>query len=175
MTLDHKQPENSISKSQKKRDMIALQNIGEALTRLSQDALRKLILPAELLEAVMELKRIAPSKHGGIKRQMQYIGKLMREIDAAPIIEQLEAMQAPSHKQTALHHLAESWREKLLTDDAALTAFVNAFPDADRTALATLVSHAREDKTKGRPSKHFRLLYQALHKIVTNQSSSPQP
>src|SRR5580765_8327945 len=76
--------ENFISKSQKKRDMLALQDLGAELVRLSVDSIKKLELPEELLTAVLDAKRIPTSKHGGYKRQMQYIGKVMRNVDAAP-------------------------------------------------------------------------------------------
>jgi ribosome-associated protein len=162
--------ENSISKSQKKRDMLALQDMGESLVRLSLDAIKKLDLPEQLLSAVLEAKRIPTSKHGAFKRQMQYIGKVMRNVDAAPIAEQLEAMSAPNKKQTALHHLAELWRERLLEDATALGGFLNEFPDADHAALELHVRGAKEEKARSKPPKHFRLLYQALHDTIVLQS-----
>ena len=162
--------ENSISKSQKKRDMLALQDIGVELVRLSVESINKLDLPEQLLIAVLDAKRIPTSKHGGYKRQMQYIGRIMRNIDAAPIIEQLTASKAPNKKQTALHHLAERWRERLLEDATALGGFMNEFPEANRVELEKHLHAAKEEKTKGKPPKHFRLLYQVLHDLIKAQS-----
>ena len=162
--------ENSISKSQKKRDMLALQDMGEELVRLSADSIKKLDLPEQLLSAVLEAKRIPTSKHGGFKRQMQYIGKVMRNVDAAPIAEQLEAMKAPNKKQTALHHLAERWRERLLEDTTAIGAFLNEFPEADRAALEQHIRATRDERAKSKPPKNFRLLYQVLHDCIVHQS-----
>ncbi len=162
--------ENSISKSQRKRDMLALQDIGVELVRLSTESINKLNLPEQLLIAVLDAKRIPTSKHGGYKRQMQYIGKVMRNIDAAPIIEALQASKAPSKQQTALHHLAERWRERLLEDDSALGGFLNEFPEADRVALEQYVRATKDDKVKGKPPKHFRLLYQLLHDTIVAKS-----
>lgn len=170
MSTDSQNPENFISKSQKKRDMLALQDIGEQLVALSVETLRKLELPEDLLAAVLEAKRIPTTKHGGYKRQMQYIGKVMRGVDAAPIAEQLEALKAPSKKQTALHHLAERWRERVLADGTALAAFMKDFPEADRATLERYASAARDEHAKGRPPKHFRLLYQELHGTIVAQS-----
>ena len=167
MTTDD---ENSISKSQKKRDMLALQDLGEELVQLSLDTIRKLDLPELLLSAVLEAKRIPTSKHGAFKRQMQYIGKVMRNIDAAPIIEALQASKAPSKQQTALHHLAERWRERLLEDDSALGGFLNEFSEADRLTLEQFVRATKEEKAKGKPPKHFRLLYQSLHDTIVAKS-----
>lgn len=162
--------ENSISKSQKKRDMLALQDLGEELVRLSPESIRKLDLPEQLLSAVLEAKRIPTSKHGGFKRQMQYIGRIMRNVDSAPIAEQLQANKAPNKKQTALHHLAERWRDRLLEDATAIGAFVNEFPEADRTALEDYVVAIRDERARNKPPKHFRLLYQVLHDAIVAQS-----
>ena len=165
--------ENSISKSQKKRDMLALQDMGAELVELSQESLKKMDLPEELLSAVLAAKRIPTSKHGGYKRQMQYIGKVMRNVDAAPIAEQLQAIKAPSKKQTALHHLAERWREKILEDATAIGAFTNEFADADGVLIERYAEASKDEKARNKPPKHFRLLYQALHDVIVAQSRQP--
>ena len=166
--------ENSISKSQKKRDMLALQDIGVELVGLSSEAINKLALPENLRTAVTDAKRIPKSKYGGMKRQMQYIGRLMREIDPLPIIDQLSALKAPNKKQTALHHLAERWRERLLQDDTALNAFINEFADADTDLLARYIQASKDDKAKNRPPKHYRLLYTQIHDLIVTQSRLPE-
>ncbi|MEP7154584.1 MAG: ribosome biogenesis factor YjgA [Betaproteobacteria bacterium] len=162
--------ENSISKSQKKRDMLALQDMGAELVELSVDTLKKMDLPEQLLTAVLDCKRIPTSKHGGFKRQMQYIGKVMRNVEAAPIAEQLQAIKAPNKQQTALHHLAERWRERLLEDATAVGAFINEFPEGDRALIERYVQASKDEKAKSKPPKHFRLLYQALHDLIVAQS-----
>jgi ribosome-associated protein len=164
--------ENFISKSQKKRDMLALQALGEALVELSTDTLKKLELPEDLRAAVMDAKRIPTSKHGGYKRQMQYIGRVMRGVDAAPIAEQLEGLNAPSKKQTALHHLAEKWRDRLLTDATAIGALLNDYPEADRTALERLVAGSHDERAKNKPPRSYRQLYQALHELVVTRAKA---
>jgi ribosome-associated protein len=158
--------ENSISKSQKKRDMLALQGLGEELLALTPEVLRKLTLPEELLDAVLEAKRIPASKHGGMRRQVQYIGRLMREIDAAPIAAQLQAQTAPSKQQTALHHLSERWRDRILADATAIAAFVNEFGEVDPVLLEKFRDAAKDEQAKAKPPKHFRLLYQTIFKRV---------
>lgn len=166
--------ENSISKSQKKRNMIALQSVGEELVALSNDVINKMDLPDELRVAVLDAKRIPNSKHGGNKRQMQYIGRLMREVDPAPILAQLQALKAPNQKQTAQHHLAERWRERMLADATSVAAFVREFPEADAVMLEKLLTAAKDDHAKQRPPKNFRLLYQTLHKHIVNQFEREQ-
>lgn len=163
--------ENSISKSEAKRRMTALQKVGEELVGLSVDTLKKFQLPEILLDALLDAKRINPNKHGGMNRQMQYIGKLMRGVDAAPIIEKLAAMKAPSQKQTALQHLAEQWRTRLLADASATGAFKNEFMTGEDVSAIeefdTLIAAARDEYLKQRPPKYFRVLYKALLKRFT--------
>ena len=171
-TLD--EAENSISKSQKKRNMLALQSVGGELVLLSTEVIAKLDLPDELRVAVLDAKRIPASKHGGNKRQMQYIGRLMREVDPAPILIQLQALKAPNQKQTAQHHLAERWRERMLADATSIAAFVREFPEAEQTTLEKYLADAKDDHSKQRPPKNFRLLYQTLHKHIVNQFEREQ-
>jgi ribosome-associated protein len=162
--------ENVISKSQRKRDSDALQKVGEELVGLSPDTLKKFDLDENLLRAILEAKKIQKSKFGAQKRQMQYIGRLMRDVDAAPIIARLTEMKVPGKQANALHHLAERWRERLMSDESALGAFLNDFPDADREALARDIAEAKVEQAKGKPPKHFRLLYQSIHKLIVKGS-----
>jgi ribosome-associated protein len=169
---DNLEDKNSISKSEAKRRMTALQKVGEELVGLSVETLKKFDLPERLLEALLDAKRINPNKHGGMNRQMQYIGKLMREVDAAPIVEKLDSMKAPSQKQNALHHLAEQWRVRLLADATAVGAFCNEYM-ADNTdkqsisdELAILLAQAKEEYMKHQPPKFYRLLYKFLLKHI---------
>ena len=173
-TMTDTEDENSISKSQKKRDMLALQDIGVELVGLSSETINKLELPDNLRTAVVEAKRIPKSKYGGMKRQMQYIGRLMREIDPAPIVEQLNSLKAPNKKQTALHHLAERWRERLLVDESALNAFINEFPEADRALLGKHIQGSKDDKARNRPPKNCRLLYSQIYDLVVAQSNAAE-
>lgn len=174
--MEEELEKNSISKSEMKRRMLALQEVGEALVKLSPESLRKFNLPENLLEALLAAKRINPNKHGGFNRQMQYIGKLMRQVDAAPIIERLDAMKAPSRRETALAHLAEEWRLRLLADPTAIAAFAKAFlpagEDEATTELATLLTKAREEHAKKAPPKHFRLAYKFLLKHIQAKAAA---
>ena len=199
---DEELDENSISKSERKRRMIALQNVGVELMALAPETLRKFNLPEALLEALLDAKRINPNKHGGMKRQMQYIGKVMREIDAAPIVQLMEDLKAPSRQQTALHHLAEQWRERLLADATAAGAFLNEFPldtddaaaadgngdsdsdsDSDasravntqskaRSQLDALLVASKAERAAHQPPKSFRLLYKFLHTRVVKAAAN---
>src|SRR5260370_14741203 len=113
--------------------MRVLQNVGAALVKLSDGQPARLDLPEPLRAAVRECKRF--TKHEAIRRQMQYIGRIMRDFDAGPIVSQLSALTAPTRRQAALFHAAERWRLAMLADPAAIEGFLREFPEADPHAL----------------------------------------
>ena len=106
------------------------------------------------------------NKHGAKRRQMQYIGKLMRTIDVLPIQKKLDAWQGVSIQHNARLHLLERWRERLLTDEQALTEFAQAFPGADMQHLRVLIRNAQKEKVSDKPPKSFRLLFQELQALI---------
>jgi ribosome-associated protein len=153
-----------ISKTQRKKQMTALQDLGAELVALSPELLARLDLPEMLRDAVMECKRF--TRHEAVRRQMQYIGRVMRDIDAGPIAEQLARMKAPTHRDTALFHAAEKWRKDLIEDDEAVERFVQQFPGADLHQLRGLVERAREEDRASRPKRSSRELFHVLNAIV---------
>ncbi len=158
-----------ISKTQRKRQMSELQDLGEALARLSAEQLARIEMPENLREALNAARTI--TKHEGRRRQMQYIGKLMRDIDAAPISAQLAALIAPSRKQTALFHVAEKWRQDLLDDPHAMARFAIDFPDADARTLGELIAKVQQEKkAAGKSPKYFRELFHMLNGIVQDHA-----
>ena len=160
-----------ISKTQRKRQMAELHDVGAALVKLSPEQLARLELPEKLREAVLACKRF--NKHEAIRRQVQYIGRLMRTIDAAPIVEQLAGVQAPSRRQTALFHVAEHWRDEILRDDGAIARFATEFSAANVQRLKALAGAAREEKSAGRAPKHVRELFHAINNTVQDQARKP--
>jgi Uncharacterized protein conserved in bacteria len=121
------------SRSEKKRQSLALQNMGEELTRLGPQEVKNLDLPADLREALQLYARIGD--HEGRRRQMQFIGRVMREIDPAPIRAMLDARREVSAATTAALHQAEQWRDRLLTADQGELAGLVENP-ADRKGTA---------------------------------------
>ena len=152
------------SKTRLKQQMHALQDIGEQLIQLDLRRLTELSLPEGLTEAILEAKRMR--KHGAIRRQMQFIGKLMRNVDATPIKQKLEAWNNVSLQQTAWLHGLERWRERLLSDEQALGELAQQFPAADLQQLRTLVRNAHKERLANKPPKSFRALFQELQKII---------
>ena len=153
-----------ISKTRRKKQMAGLQDAGAELVGLSTEELARIDMPQELREAVQEARRM--TRHEARRRQLQYIGRIMRDIDAGPVIEQLAAIKAPSKRQTALFHVAERWRQDLLADPATLARFVKEFPEADPHRIRALVEEARAEKDGARSPRRFRELFHVLSAIV---------
>ena len=157
-----------ISKTRRKKQMRELQDVGAELVALSPEQLARIEMPESLREAVEEARRF--TRHEARRRQLQYIGRIMRQIDAAPIAEQLAALKNPSKRQTALFHVAERWREELLSDGDALERFVKEFPEADPRRIGSMVDEAREEKRTSRPPRRFRELFHVLSAIVQHHA-----
>ncbi len=157
-----------LSKTRRKQAMHALQDIGARLVKLNHEQLARLALPERLHEAVLEAKRL--TKHEAVRRQLQFIGRLMRGVDAAPIKRQLDAWAGANDLETARLHALEAWRARLLADEAALAEFVRAHPHCDVQRLRTLVRNARQEQAAGRPPRHFRALFRALRDVMTDRT-----
>src|SRR4029079_19106029 len=154
--MDDRRP----SKTQRKRAMHELRDLGAELVELSSERLAAIELPERLRDAVMDARRI--TAHGARRRQMQYIGKIMRKVDAEPIRAALDVWRTKSDSHTAEHKRVESWRERLLADEAALTALEAEYPAADTSLLGTLILNVARERAAGQPPRSFRELYQAL-------------
>ncbi len=153
-----------ISKTRRKRQMTDLQRLGAALVELSPEQLARLGLPESLHEAVLACKGF--NKHEAIRRQMQYIGRIMRNLDAGPIAEQLAGLQGPSKRQTALFHVAEKWRDDLLADPDAILRFEREFPHANAHRVRALLAAAHDERAAKRAPKHVRELFHAVNAAV---------
>ena len=162
--------EELTSKTRKKKDMLALQDLGVQLVELNEQQLASMQLPEELLDAVMEARRL--SKHEARRRQMQYIGRLMRDLDAAPIRERLEQWKGQGRAHTAQLHAIERWREELLAGDPALARFLDQHPDADSQKLRTLIRSARREQSAALPPKSYRELFRILRETLTKEPAA---
>lgn len=153
-----------LSKSQRKRDMDALQGIGEELTQLNEQQLASIDLPESLRDAVLAAR--AMKRNEARRRQLQYIGKLMRQVDPAPIRARIDGWRSASVGHTAQLHRIERWRERLLAEPEALALFIADHPDADTQQLRTLIRNTEYERTHGKPPKSFRALFQMIHTLV---------
>lgn len=154
------------SKTQRKKASHELQDLGEALVALPESRAAALDIPENLRDAVHQYRRTR--SHEGKRRQMQYIGKLMRGVDTAPIRQAVLDMQLGRAKDSLALHEAERWRAELVADDGALDGFLQQFPDTDTQQLRSLVRSARKDAAlapEQRSGRAFRELFQFIKQV----------
>lgn len=152
------------SKSHRKREMTALQKLGELLVELPEEQLKKIPLDEKLFDTITLARTITDFE--GKRRQMQYIGKLMRNVDAKPIEEALTKLQLKHQHSTAQFHQTERWRDKLIAEgDPKTQEFIVLFPNADRQHLRQLVRNAQQQKS-GADTELFRYLRQVIEKSL---------
>ncbi|WP_372682935.1 ribosome biogenesis factor YjgA [Desulfosarcina sp.] len=156
------------SRTRLKKEATALQKLGEKLVLLSDDQLGRMSLPARLMEAIQTVRAI--KSHGARRRQLQYIGSLMRSVDAEPIEQALLAIEQGAYAQAQSFHRIEAWRDQLIEgDDDVLKDILDAFPDADRRRLGQLVRSARKEKEKDAPPKSARNLFRYLKTLAAGK------
>ena len=154
------------SKTKIKEAMHELQDLGAELTELSVGQLKKIELPDNLREAIRECQKI-PS-HGARRRQMLYIGKLMRNIDDAPIRAGLALIRGESTAETARLHRLERMRTRLLEDESVLSEITTTWPGADLQHLRQLRRNALKEQEANKPPKNFRAIFQVLQDLDKN-------
>lgn len=152
------------SKTRLKQKMHALQALGERLVELEPARIAELDLPEKLIDALQEARKI--TSHGARRRQMQFIGKLMRTIDPLPVQEKLNAWQHSSLQHTAWLHQLERWRDRMINDESAVTEFVQSYPQTDVRQLRTLLRNIEREKQADKPPRSFRTLFQLLRQII---------
>ena len=152
------------SKSQRKREMNALQDLGVALVELPADRLAKLEMPDALRLAVTEARRI--TKHEARRRQMQYIGKLMRSADALPLQAAVDAVRGVSAEESARLHRLERLRTRLLDDErGALEEIAAAHPGAELQQLRQLRRNALKEREQNKPPRAYREIFRLLRQL----------
>jgi len=167
--------ENQIkSKTRKKKEYKELQALGEQLVTLSKERLNQIDIPEELLEAVIDAK--AMSKKEAKRRQFQYIGKLMRKIDPAPIVKTLNTLNQGDLESKLTLKKIETWRKKLKDGNNKLIEEILAScPQADRLKLTTLAKEAQIEAETGKSTKAARILFRYLKKVNESEKMPDNP
>jgi ribosome-associated protein len=169
------------SKTQLKAEADEKQALGEALLTLRADLMARLDLPDKLRDAIADAKKI--TNFEGKRRQMQFIGKLMRPLDPEPIREAINEQLNGSADLTLALHLAEQWRDKLIADDAALGTWLEEYPGTDSQQLRALVRQARKDAKPEKPGeaprhgKSYREIFQLVRQAMArgpDEAEEPQ-
>ena len=157
------------SKTQRKKQMHDLQALGAELVELNDQQLASVELPERLLDAVHEARRM--TKFEARRRQLQYIGKIMRDVDPEPIRSRIAAYKAISREHTTRLHLIERWRDRLLTESDALSELLREHPGADAAQLRLLVQNAARERQADQPPKSYRALFKLLNQIIDGAPS----
>jgi len=152
------------SKTRRKKDMQALQDLGIELVGLEPGKLAELDLPERLADAIAQARSI--TRHEARRRQLQYVGRLMRDVDPEPIRAALDRFDSVPRAERAAFAAAERWRDRLLAEEAALDEFVAEHPGTDRQALAAIVQAARGERAGGRPPHNLRALFRAVSQAI---------
>lgn len=166
------------SKTQLKAEADEKQALGEALLTLRADLMARLDLPDKLRDAIADAKKI--TNFEGRRRQMQFIGKLMRPLDPEPIREAINEQLNGSADLTLALHLAEQWRDKLIADDAALGDWLEQYPGTDSQQLRALVRQARKDAKPEKPGeaprhgKSYREIFQLVRQAMAQGPGEPE-
>lgn len=154
------------SKTRLKQASHELQKLGQALVELSDPRLEAIAMPERLLDALRQYKQTRT--HEGKRRQMQYIGKLMRLADVEPLRAAVTQVQLGQTRESLALHQAERWRAELIADDEALTRFAAEHPASDLQQLRSVIRNARKDAAlvpEKRSGRAFRELFQMIKQL----------
>jgi ribosome-associated protein len=154
------------SKSELKRQMTALQKLGAELIAEPRDRVKRVPMPEDVRDAILECQLI--KDHEGRRRQLQYVGKKMRSLDEeelAAIQKMLDSWKGASKSETAALHAIERKRDKLLSDDKALTVLLEQNPQLEAQHLRTLIRNARKEQAENKPPKAYREIFQILKQL----------
>ena len=158
-----------VSKSELKRQMLALQKLGEQLLHLPQKELDRMALPEQLMDALQLAGRI--KNREGRRRQLQYIGKIMRRIDAEPIRQRLLQKEQGTQEKNHQFQALEQLRDDLVSGGMpVIEQVLNRFPEADRSRLSQLVRSAGKEKQRQQPPKSARKLFRYLRELAELQA-----
>jgi ribosome-associated protein len=155
------------SKSELKRQSNELQKLGEQLIDAPRDRVKRVQMPDEVKDAILMCQTI--TNHDGRRRQLQYVGKMMRTLDeeeVAVIQRTIESWKGASRAETAALHALERRRDKLLADDKALTQLLEEHPELDVQQLRTLIRNARKEQAENKPPKAYREIFQILKDLA---------
>jgi ribosome-associated protein len=155
------------SKSELKRQSNELQKLGEQLIEAPRDRVKRVPMPDEVKDAILMCQTI--TNHEGRRRQLQYVGKLMRTLDeeeVAVIQRTIESWKGTSKAEAAALHALERRRDKLLADDKALTQLLEEHPELEVQHLRTLIRNARKEQAENKPPKAYREIFQILKDLA---------
>jgi len=160
-----------VSKSERKRQALRLQALGKELTGLKHAQLEALPMPEKLAHAIFEYQRF--TSHEARRRQLQFVGRLMRDFDPSELEAALADLRGESDDARYRMHQAEQWRERLLADPGAVTDFFDAFPEADRQALRQALARAQKPAGEAQQKAAARALFRLIRDQIPDGPDAP--
>ena len=158
--------QEEISKTQLKKQSKDITSFGQAITLLNQNQLEQLNLPSDINNAIEDYKKI--KSLSAKKRQLLFIGRLLRSTDLHEAFIQYEAIKNHSQLANQQFHLVEKWRDKLIQSPDAITEFINQFPKTDVQQLRSLIKSSINEIEKNKPLKSSRSLFKIIQSILNN-------
>ena len=156
---------DEFSRQKRKDEVEAWQQAGERLIKLSEPQLKQLELPENIYDAVIEAKRL--TANGAMRRQKQYIGRLMREDeDPDGIVARLQALEGHARNQVAKLHMIERWRDRLLADEEVLGELIETYVEVDTQRIRSLIRNAQKELAANKPPKSSRELFAVLRELI---------
>ena len=153
-----------VSKTELKKDSKKIQQFGRKISELTINNIEAFKFPLNIYEAVIGLKNL--KSNSAKKRQVQYLGKLLREIDLTDAFLVMKQLKVSSQKEIQRNHIIEGWRDKLLSNNDSITEFIDEYPKIDRQSLRQTVSNAQKEKKDNKPPKHSRQLFKLIKDII---------
>ena len=150
-----------ISKTELKKDSKKIQEFGRRISELTINNIEAFKFPSNIYEATIGLKNI--KSNSAKKRQVQYLGKLLREIDLTDAFLIMKQLKVSSQKEIQRNHIIEDWRDKLLSNNDSITQFVDEYPKIDRQSLRQTISNAQKDN---KSLKYSRQLFKLIKDII---------
>ena len=154
-----------VSKTELKKDSKKIQQFGRKISELTINNIEEFKFPLNIYEAVIGLKNL--KSNSAKKRQVQYLGKLLREFDLTHAFLVMKQLEVSSQKEIQRNHIVEGWRDKLLSNNDSITEFVDEYPKADRQSLRQTISNAQKEKKDNRPPKYSRQLFKLIKDIMS--------
>ena len=153
-----------ISKTELKKDSKKIQQFGREISELTINNIEAFKFPVNIYEATIDLKNL--KSNSAKKRQVQYLGKLLREIDLADAFITMKQLKVSSQKEIQRNHIIEDWRDKLLNNNESITEFVDLYPNINRQSIRQAITNAQKEKKEAKPPKYSKQLFKLIKAIV---------
>ena len=162
--MEDLEKDSVVSKTELKKDSKNIQQFGKKISELTINNIEAFKFPLNIYEAVIDLKNL--KSNSAKKRQVQYLGKLLREFDLTHAFLVMKQLEVSSQKEIQRNHIIEGWRDKLLSNNDSITEFVDEYPKIDRQLLRQTISNAQKEKKDNKGAKYSRQLFKIIKDII---------